>query len=105
MGRPRRRTSPASGGMAPVMRLKVVLFPAPLGPMRARISPRLRLKDTPLTARSPPKAFLLSGFLAGLAGFLYAHFLRFVNPTPFSLEASIKYLVMAVAGGWGPSPG
>jgi ABC-type branched-subunit amino acid transport system permease subunit len=51
------------------------------------------------------KAFLLSGFLAGLAGFLYAHFLRFVNPTPFSLEASIKYLVMAVAGGWGPSPG
>ncbi|WP_448569134.1 branched-chain amino acid ABC transporter ATP-binding protein/permease [Thermus sp.] len=51
------------------------------------------------------KAFLLSGFLAGLAGFLYAHFLRFVNPTPFSLEASIKYLVMAVAGGVGSIPG
>jgi len=51
------------------------------------------------------KAFLLSGFLAGLAGFLYAHFLRFVNPTPFSLEASIKYLVMAVAGGVGAIPG
>ncbi len=51
------------------------------------------------------KAFLLSGVLAGLAGFLYAHFLRFVNPTPFSLEASIKYLVMAVAGGVGQIPG
>ena len=51
------------------------------------------------------KALLLSGFLAGLAGFLYAHFLRFVNPTPFSLEASIKYLVMAVAGGVGAIPG
>ncbi|WP_117236885.1 branched-chain amino acid ABC transporter ATP-binding protein/permease [Thermus sediminis] len=51
------------------------------------------------------KAFLLSGFMAGLAGFLYAHFLRFVNPTPFSLEASIKYLVMAVAGGVGYIPG
>ncbi|MFN4231834.1 MULTISPECIES: ABC transporter permease subunit [Thermus] len=51
------------------------------------------------------KAFLLSGAIAGLAGFLYAHFLRFVNPTPFSLEASIKYLVMAVAGGVGSIPG
>ncbi|TBH14498.1 ABC transporter permease subunit, partial [Thermus thermamylovorans] len=51
------------------------------------------------------KAFLLSGAIAGLAGFLYAHFLRFVNPTPFSLEASIKYLVMAVAGGVGTIPG
>ncbi|MEZ0320878.1 MAG: branched-chain amino acid ABC transporter ATP-binding protein/permease [Thermus sp.] len=51
------------------------------------------------------KAFLLSGVIAGLAGFLYAHFLRFVNPTPFSLEASIKYLVMAVAGGVGSIPG
>ncbi len=51
------------------------------------------------------KAFLLAGAMAGLAGFLYAHFLRFVNPTPFSLEASIKYLVMAVAGGVGTIPG
>ncbi|WP_038056648.1 ABC transporter permease subunit [Thermus amyloliquefaciens] len=51
------------------------------------------------------KAFLLSGAIAGLAGVLYAHFLRFVNPTPFSLEASIKYLVMAVAGGVGSIPG
>jgi branched-chain amino acid transport system permease protein len=51
------------------------------------------------------KAFLLAGVMAGLAGFLYAHFLRFVNPTPFSLEASIKYLVMAVAGGVGAIPG
>lgn len=50
-------------------------------------------------------AFLLSGALAGVAGFLYAHFLRFVNPTPFSLEASIKYLIMAVAGGVGSIPG
>jgi branched-chain amino acid transport system permease protein len=51
------------------------------------------------------KAFLLSGAIAGVAGFLYAHFLRFVNPTPFSLDASIKYLVMAVAGGVGSVPG
>uniref|UniRef100_A0A7C5RFE5 Branched-chain amino acid ABC transporter ATP-binding protein/permease n=1 Tax=Thermus caliditerrae TaxID=1330700 RepID=A0A7C5RFE5_9DEIN len=56
-------------------------------------------------ARLRLMAFLLSGAIAGLAGFLYAHFLRFVNPTPFSLEASIKYLVMAVAGGVGSIPG
>ncbi|WP_018112285.1 ABC transporter permease subunit [Thermus igniterrae] len=56
-------------------------------------------------ARLRLQAFLLSGAIAGLAGFLYAHFLRFVNPTPFSLEASIKYLVMAVAGGVGSIPG
>ncbi|WP_243094552.1 ABC transporter permease subunit [Thermus thalpophilus] len=56
-------------------------------------------------ARLRLQAFLLAGAMAGLAGFLYAHFLRFVNPTPFSLEASIKYLVMAVAGGVGTIPG
>ncbi|APD08345.1 MULTISPECIES: branched-chain amino acid ABC transporter ATP-binding protein/permease [Thermus] len=56
-------------------------------------------------ARLRLQAFLLAGGMAGVAGFLYAHFLRFVNPTPFSLEASIKYLVMAVAGGVGTIPG
>lgn len=56
-------------------------------------------------ARLRLSAFVLSGVMAGLAGFLYAHFLRFVNPTPFSLEASIKYLIMAVAGGLGSIPG
>src|SRR2546426_8699724 len=35
---------------------KKVDLPAPLGPMRARISPRSRANDTPSTARTPPNA-------------------------------------------------
>jgi len=51
------------------------------------------------------QVFVLSAVYAGLAGWLYAHFLRFVNPSPFSLDASIKYLIAAVAGGVGSIPG
>ncbi len=49
--------------------------------------------------------FVLAGVFAGLAGWLYAHFWRFVNPTPFGLEASITYLIMGVVGGVGTLPG
>lgn len=51
------------------------------------------------------QVFVLAAVYAGLAGWLYAHFLRFVNPSPFSLDASIKYLIAAVAGGVGSIPG
>jgi branched-chain amino acid transport system permease protein len=37
--------------------------------------------------------------LASLSGWLYAHFLRFVNPTPFNISAGVEYLFMAVVGG------
>ena len=50
-------------------------------------------------------AFTYAAVLAGLAGWLYAHMQRSVNPTPFGLNASIEYLLMAVIGGavsvWG----
>ena len=45
------------------------------------------------------RVFVLSAVLAGLAGALYAHLLRFISPTPFSLGASFKILIMAVLGG------
>ena len=49
--------------------------------------------------------FVYAALLAALSGWLYAHFLRFVNPTPFSLNVSIEYFFMAVIGGatsiWG----
>lgn len=49
--------------------------------------------------------FVYAALLACLSGWLYAHFLRFVNPTPFSLTVSIEYFFMAVIGGatsiWG----
>ncbi len=46
-------------------------------------------------------AFAYAAVLAGFAGWLYAHMQRSVNPTPFGLNASIEYLLMAVIGGAG----
>ncbi len=43
--------------------------------------------------------FVYSALLAGCAGWLHAHYLRFVNPTPFGVDASIEYLFMIVVGG------
>jgi len=49
--------------------------------------------------------FVYAALLAALSGWLYAHFLRYVSPSPFGLNASIDYLFMAVVGGsrevWG----
>jgi branched-chain amino acid transport system permease protein len=44
-------------------------------------------------------AFVYAGVLAGLSGWLYAHMQRTVNPSPFGINMSIDYLLMAVAGG------
>ena len=46
-------------------------------------------------------AFTYAAVLAGLAGWLYAHMQRSVNPTPFGVNAGIEYLLMAVVGGIG----
>src|SRR5439155_263032 len=48
---------PAVGLSWPVRSLKSVLLPPPLGPITQRSSPRLRVKSTELTARSPPNSF------------------------------------------------
>jgi ABC-type branched-subunit amino acid transport system ATPase component/ABC-type branched-subunit amino acid transport system permease subunit len=49
--------------------------------------------------------FVLAALYAAAAGFLFAHFQRFINPTPFGLAASIDYLFMVIIGGaellWG----
>lgn len=47
------------------------------------------------------QVFVLSAVLASVAGWLYAHQQRFVNPTPFGLNVGIEYLFMAVLGGSG----
>ncbi len=44
-------------------------------------------------------AFVYAAMLAGLAGWLYAHLQRSVNPTPFGINAGIEYLLMVVVGG------
>ena len=43
-----------------LIRLKIVLLPAPLGPTMAKISPFLTPKVTPSTARMPPKEMEMS---------------------------------------------
>jgi branched-chain amino acid transport system permease protein len=45
--------------------------------------------------------FGISALLAAVSGWLYAHFQRFVNPTPFGLDYGVEYLFMAVVGGAG----
>ena len=57
------------------------------------------------TARLKIVIFIYAALLAALSGWLYAHFLRFVSPQPFDVNAGIDYLFMAVIGGstqvWG----
>jgi branched-chain amino acid transport system permease protein len=45
--------------------------------------------------------FLLAALFASLSGWLYAHFQRSVNPSPFGIQMGIEYLFMAVLGGAG----
>ncbi len=67
------------------------------------------LKETELMAQSTGvntymlkmQIFVLTGLAAGLSGWLYAHYIGFVNPTPFGIYFSIEYLFMAVLGGAG----
>ncbi len=53
------------------------------------------------TAALKNLVFLYAALLAGLSGWLYAHFLRFVSPSAFNVNAGIDYLFMAVVGGAG----
>ena len=46
-------------------------------------------------------AFVLAALLASVSGWLFAHFQRTVNPSPFGLNMGIEYLFMAVVGGVG----
>ena len=45
--------------------------------------------------------FLIAALLASLSGWLFAHFQRTVNPSPFGLKMGIEYLFMTVVGGVG----
>jgi len=45
--------------------------------------------------------FVYSAVLACLAGWLYAHMQRFVNPSPFGINIGIEFLFMITVGGAG----
>ena len=50
----RKRTRPPSGGVKPETMSKIVVLPAPLGPMSPRIWPSCNSRSTWSTARTPP---------------------------------------------------
>ena len=45
--------------------------------------------------------FTIAAMFASVSGWLFAHFQRTVNPSPFGLKMGIEYLFMAVLGGVG----
>ncbi|MEO8836142.1 MAG: branched-chain amino acid ABC transporter ATP-binding protein/permease [Caldimonas sp.] len=53
------------------------------------------------TFRVKVMAFVIAALLASVSGWLFAHFQRTVNPSPFGLNMGIEYLFMAVLGGVG----
>ena len=57
------------------------------------------------SARLKLKVFVAASLMAGLAGWLHAHYIGHVNPGPFGINASVDYLFMAVIGGTGTPAG
>jgi branched-chain amino acid transport system permease protein len=61
------------------------------------------------TLRYKLATFVIAAMLAAMSGWLFAHFQRTVNPSPFGLKMGIEYLFMAVLGGvaqvWGAFTG
>lgn len=57
------------------------------------------------TSRYKVQVFTISAVYASIGGSLYAHYLTFVNPSPFGFMFSIELVVMVVIGGlasvWG----
>jgi branched-chain amino acid transport system permease protein len=57
-------------------------------------------------ARTKMSAFVISSFLAGVSGALYASYLSFVTPGQWSVLLSVQYVAALIVGGigtlWGP---
>ncbi|HJU24714.1 MAG TPA: branched-chain amino acid ABC transporter permease [Casimicrobiaceae bacterium] len=56
-------------------------------------------------ARTKVLAFIVSAFLAGAAGAIYAFLAGFVAPEDFGIESSLLFFAMVVVGGMGSIPG
>jgi len=53
------------------------------------------------TFRYKVQVFVIAALLAAVSGWLFAHFQRTINPSPFGIKWGIEYLIMAVIGGVG----
>lgn len=56
-------------------------------------------------ARYKLAAFIASALYAGFAGGLYAHYVGFINPSPFSVDASMNAILAVILGGSGTLAG
>jgi branched-chain amino acid transport system permease protein len=88
----------------------LVVMAAALNIVRSRFGRALRaIHDSEVAAeamgvnatRLKTYIFVFSAALAGLAGSLYAHYVTFVNPSPFGFHFSVTLVVMAAVGGMG----
>ena len=57
------------------------------------------------TTRAKVRAFVIGAFFAGVAGALFAHFLRYINPQTFDFNRSFEMIIMVVLGGMGSVTG
>lgn len=51
------------------------------------------------------KAFTISAIFGCIAGALYAHFYGYINPSNYTLDMSMNYVLMLLVGGLGSAPG
>lgn len=57
------------------------------------------------TTKAKVRAFVLGSFFAGVAGGLFAHHLRYLNPQTFDFNKSFEIIIMVVLGGMGSISG
>jgi branched-chain amino acid transport system permease protein len=86
-----------------VLALSVQLVKSPTGrAMRAIAANELAAQSVGVNSHTIKTAiFAIAAGVAGLAGGLYVHLLRFITPDDFGLVLSIQFLTMAIVGGLG----
>lgn len=57
------------------------------------------------TTRAKVRAFVIGAFFAGVAGGLFGHYLRYLNPQTFDFNRSFEIIIMVVLGGMGSLSG
>ena len=78
-----------------------VLYRTPLGTMMAATAENQRLTESSGidTHRVQVIAFTIGSGIAGFAGALSTHYLRFISPDSYTFWESVSYLTMLVVGG------
>lgn len=57
------------------------------------------------TTQGKVRAFMIGAFFAGVSGALFAHYLQYLNPSPFDFNRSFEVIIMVVLGGMGSITG